>query len=50
LRRVQQGLDPNDWKPMASIGAGVREIRIHRGRELRELIDARRTREHGPKK
>lgn len=29
LRRVQQGLDPEDWKPMASIGPGVREIRIH---------------------
>jgi phage-related protein len=25
---VQQGLDPDDWKPMTSIGAGVREIRI----------------------
>jgi phage-related protein len=29
LRRVQQGLDPNDWKPMSSVGAGVREIRLH---------------------
>ena len=29
LRRVQQGLDPDDWKPMPSVGAGVREIRIH---------------------
>jgi phage-related protein len=28
LDRVQQGLDPNDWKPMKSIGPGVREIRI----------------------
>jgi len=26
--RVQRGLDPNDWRPMASIGAGVREIRV----------------------
>lgn len=25
---VQQGLDPDDWKPMAVIGSGVREIRI----------------------
>jgi phage-related protein len=84
---VQQGLQPNDWKPMASIGVGVREIRIHTGREhrvlylaafaeavyvihafekktrktatgdvnlakqrFRELIDARRTLRHGPKK
>ena len=29
LRRVQQGLDPDDWKPMPTIGPGVREIRIH---------------------
>lgn len=28
LDRLQRGLDPNDWKPMASIGAGVREIRV----------------------
>ena len=31
LRRVQQGLDPADWKPMPTIGAGVREVRIHVG-------------------
>jgi phage-related protein len=29
LRRVQQGLEPDDWKPMPAIGQGVREIRIH---------------------
>jgi phage-related protein len=28
LRRVQFGMLPSDWKPMASVGAGVREIRI----------------------
>jgi phage-related protein len=28
LYRVQQGSEPSDWKPMPSIGAGVREIRI----------------------
>ncbi len=28
LHKVQQGLDPADWKPMTSIGPGVREIRI----------------------
>ena len=27
LDRVQRGLEPFDWKPMSSIGAGVREIR-----------------------
>lgn len=28
LRRVQSGMEPEDWKPMPSIGAGVREIRL----------------------
>lgn len=28
LFQVQQGLDPDDWKPMNSVGPGVREIRI----------------------
>ncbi len=35
LRRVQQGLEPNDWKPMPSIGTGVNEIRVHTEREHR---------------
>jgi len=28
LDRVQHGLEPEDWKPMKAIAAGVREIRI----------------------
>jgi phage-related protein len=28
LYQVQKGRDPGDWKPMPTIGAGVREIRI----------------------
>jgi phage-related protein len=28
LDRVQRGLDPDDWKPMQTIGVGVREIRV----------------------
>ena len=28
LYRVQLGLEPANWKPMTSIGPGVREIRI----------------------
>ena len=27
LDKVQNGLDPSDWKPMNSVGQGVREIR-----------------------
>lgn len=28
IDRVQHGLDPNDWKPMDTIGPGVKEIRV----------------------
>ena len=28
IDRVQRGLDPDNWKPMSTIGRGVREIRV----------------------
>lgn len=28
IDQVQQGRDPDDWKPMAIVGQGVREMRI----------------------
>ncbi|EEE2004529.1 type II toxin-antitoxin system RelE/ParE family toxin [Salmonella enterica subsp. enterica serovar Kotte] len=28
LDLVQRGLEPNDWKPFTTVGAGVREIRV----------------------
>jgi phage-related protein len=28
IHKVQSGENPDDWKPMATIGPGVREIRI----------------------
>ena len=28
LDRVQRGLDPDDWKPMTTIGSGVKEVRL----------------------
>lgn len=28
IERLQRGLDPNDWKPVKTIGQGVREIRV----------------------
>jgi phage-related protein len=40
LHLVQHGLEPDDWKPMAAVGAGVREIRIHAGIEHRVLYVA----------
>ena len=41
LWRVQRGLEPNDWKPMPSVGLGVQEIRIHTGTEHRVLYLAK---------
>ena len=29
LGQVQHGNEPTDWKPMPTVGAGVREIRLH---------------------
>src|SRR3954466_908602 len=28
LSRVQEGLEPFDWRPMTAVGSGVKEIRI----------------------
>ena len=28
IDRLQRGLDPDDWKPMKTVGPGVREIRV----------------------
>ena len=41
LGRVQQGLLPSDWKPMATVGAGVIEIRVHTGVEHRVFYVAK---------
>ena len=40
LRRVQQGHQPLDWKPLAGVGPGVREIRIHTDLEHRVVYVA----------
>lgn len=41
LYLVQQGLDPNDWKPLPSVGPGVREIRVHIDGEYRVFYVAK---------
>jgi len=41
LRRVQQRLEPSDWKSMPGIGTGVQEIRRHTDREHRIFCIAR---------
>jgi phage-related protein len=28
IDQVQMGLEPDDWKPMSTVGQGVREIRV----------------------
>ena len=41
LYLVQSGLDPSDWKPMSSVGPGVREIRVRTDPEHRVLYVAK---------
>ena len=41
LRRVQSGLLPRDWKPMAGVGAGVAEIRVRIGSAFRVMYVAK---------
>ena len=28
LEHVQEGVEPDDWRPMSAVGSGVREIRV----------------------
>ena len=37
LDRVQFGLKPSDWKPLTTVGSGVREIRIHHEGQFRVI-------------
>mgnify|MGYP001094649810 CR=1 FL=1 len=41
LLRVQLGFEPTDWKPMTSVGTGVKEIRIHADTACRVLYIAK---------
>lgn len=41
LHLLQQGRQPDDWKLMATVGAGVYEIRIHSATEYRVLVVTR---------
>jgi phage-related protein len=41
LERVQQGLMPDDWKPMTAVGSGVYEIRIRTAIEHRVFYVAK---------
>jgi phage-related protein len=37
LDKVQRGSDPDDWKPMPSVGLGVREIRVRAQGQFRVM-------------
>ena len=41
LDRVQFGLEPGDWKPIPTVGRGVREIRIHHEGQYRVIYVAK---------
>ena len=35
IDRLENGLAPDDWKPMATVGSGGKEIRVHADNEYR---------------
>jgi phage-related protein len=37
LFQVQRGDEPDDWRPMRTVGPGVREIRLHNEGQYRVL-------------
>lgn len=42
LNKIQQGRDPDDWKPFATVGPGAQEIRIQvDGNQYRSIYVAR---------
>jgi len=41
LDRVKFGLELSDWKPMPTVGRGVREIRIHHEGQYRVIYVAK---------
>ena len=43
LHLVQLGVEPDDWKPVPSVGAGVYEIRVHTEVEHRVFYVAKFT-------
>ena len=41
IARVQDGFEPGNWKPMPSVGLGVREIRVRAERAYRVIYVAK---------
>lgn len=38
LHRVQNGFEPEDWKPFQQIGSGVKEIRLSEGNNIYRIM------------
>jgi phage-related protein len=41
LYQIQQGHEPSDWKPVLTVGAGVKEVRVHGRNEYRVMYVAK---------
>ena len=41
LNRVQEGFEPDDWKPMTTVGVGVKEVRIKSEKAYRVMYAAK---------
>jgi phage-related protein len=41
LERVQSGREPNDWKPITSVGPGTYELRVRMGGAFRVIYVAK---------
>ena len=40
LNRVQEGFEPDDWKPMTTVGVGVKKVRIKSEKAYRVMCVA----------
>jgi len=41
LEKIQDGREPSDWKPMPSVGLGVKEVRVWTGDAFRLIYLAK---------
>ncbi len=41
LYQIQRGHEPSDWKPMPTVGSGVKEVRLHGRNEYRVIYIAK---------
>lgn len=41
LYQIQRGREPSDWKPMPTVGTGVKEVRVHGRNEYRVMYIAK---------